>query len=137
MDFEYFYTRLNVENFPACKAFYHEALGLRIEFENELDEYVEFATGAVRISLFNRQKMDDFVPREEYAALAYHPRSARVVLSFKVTNLDEAIAHLKKHDVEILNPPTDYPDLGFIGACFRDPDGNLIELEQVMDVTVG
>ena len=137
MQFQYIYTRLNVENFQACKAFYQEVLGLAVKFEDTMDEYIEFDTGAIRITLFNRKKLDDFIARDEYNSLSYNPHSARVVLSFQVNNLEAAIADLKKHGVEMLNPPTDYPDRGFISTCFRDPDGNLIEIQQTMDVVIG
>ena len=134
MNLEYMYTRLNVKNFQVCKAFYQNVLGLSTKFEDDMDEYVEFDTGSVLITLFNREKLPDFIGREE--ELDYDPQSAKVVLSFKVQNLKAAIAHLKSHGVEMLNPPTDYPDRGFISTCFRDPDGNLIELEQMMELLI-
>lgn len=136
MKFQYIYTRLNVEDFQACKAFYRDVLGLSMKFEDDMDEYVEFDTGAACITLFNRQKLGDFIAGDEYNSLNYNPHSARVALSFQVADLDAAIAHLKSHNVEILNPPTDYPDRGFISSCFRDPDGNLIEIEQMTDVLI-
>ena len=134
MNFQYIYTRLNVENFPACKAFYRDVLGLSIKFEDDRDEYVEFDTGSICITLFNRKKLTEFITKDK--SLTYDTHSARVVLSFQVGNVEEAIAYLQTHGVEILNPSTNYPDRGFISTCFRDPDGNLIELEQVTDVLI-
>ena len=129
MDLHYTYTRLNVEDFQACKAFYQNVLGLSIKFEDDRDEYVEFDTGSVQITLFNRQKVTQFITRD--AALSYDPYSARVVLSFLVSDLKTAIAQLQTQGVKFLNPPTNYPGRGFTSACFRDPDGNLIELAQI------
>lgn len=134
MQLQYIYTRLNVENFEACKAFYRDVLGLPIKFEDDQDEYVEFDTGSVAITLFNREKLPDFITRDR--ALSYDAHSARVVLSFKVVDLRDALSHLQKHAIELLNPPTDYSDRGFISTCFRDPDGNLIELEEMTDVLI-
>lgn len=134
MELQYVYTRLNVENFQACKAFYRDILGLAIALEDDMDEYVEFATGAVRITLFNRAKVSDFIPRSE--PKSYDPTSARVVLAFQVKDLEAAVSELRKRSVEIINAPTNYPDRGFMSACFRDPDGNLIGLEQIVDVLV-
>lgn len=134
MHFRYIYTRLNVENFQACKAFYRDVMGLSIKFEDDMDEYVEFDTDSVRITLFNRQKLGDFIPKSE--SLSYDDHSAQIVLSFQVSSLEDAIAHLQSHDIELLAPPTNYPDRGFLSTCFRDPDGNLIELEQVTDVLI-
>ena len=134
VQFQYEYTRLNVENFQACKAFYRDVLGLSIKFEDDMDEYVEFGAGSIRITLFNREKLTDFIPRDE--PLSYDSNSARIVLSFRVEDMEEAIAYLQTRDVKLLNPPTSYPDRGFISTCFRDPDGNLIEIEQTIDVLV-
>ncbi|MGB7414184.1 MAG: VOC family protein, partial [Thermosynechococcaceae cyanobacterium] len=65
MDFRYTYTRLNVENFQACKAFYRDVMGLSIKFEDDMDEYVEFDANSIRITLFNRKKLTDFIPTSE------------------------------------------------------------------------
>lgn len=129
MDLQYTYTRLNVEDFQACKAFYRDILGLAIKFEDDTDEYVEFDTGSVLLTLFNRQKVAQFISRDD--ALSYEPHSARVVLSFEVKDLKTAISQLQTQSVKFLNPPTNYPGRGFISSCFRDPDGNLIELAQI------
>ncbi|WP_017324559.1 VOC family protein [Synechococcus sp. PCC 7336] len=134
MHFQYIYTRLNVENFQTCKAFYRDVLKLSIKFEDDMDEYVEFDAGSIRITLFNRKKLAGFITRDD--SLNYDTHSARVVLSFQVGNMEEAIAYLRARDIAILNPPTSYPDRGFISTCFRDPDGNLIELEQMTDVSI-
>lgn len=134
MHFRYIYTRLNVENFEACKAFYRDVMGLSIKFEDDMDEYVEFDTDSIRITLFNRKKLTDFIPQSE--SLNYDPHNAQVVLSFQVKSLEDAIAHLQSKQVELLAPPTNYPDRGFLSTCFRDPDGNLIEIEQMTDVLI-
>ncbi len=99
-----------------------------------MDEYVEFDADAIRITLFNRQKLGDFIPKSE--KLSYDDHSAQIVLTFQVNNLEETITHLKHHKVELLAPPTSYPDRGFLSTCFRDPGGNLIEIEQMTDVLI-
>ncbi|ABW31082.1 VOC family protein [Acaryochloris marina] len=134
MDFRYIYTRLNVANFHACKAFYRDIMGLPVKFEDDRDEYVEFDANSIRLTLFNRQNLDNFIPKEE--SLSFDVHNAQIVLSFQVSNLEEATTHLKNHQVELLAPPTSYPDRGFLSTCFRDPDGNLIEIEQMTDVLI-
>ena len=32
----------------------------------------------------------------------------------------------------MVSEPINFPMRGFISACFRDPDGNLIELQQLL-----
>lgn len=134
MNFRYIYTRLNVKNFQDCKAFYQDVLGLSIKFEDEQDEYVEFDTGHTQITLFNREKLGDFIAEEK--SLTYDTNSGRVVLSFQVSSIEEATTYLGSKGVEMLNVPTNYPDRGFISTCFRDPDGNLIELEEMRDILI-
>lgn len=134
MNFRYVYTRLNVQNFKECKAFYQDVLGFKIKFEDEQDEYVEFDTGHILITLFNREKLGEFITEQD--SLTYDKNSARIVLTFQVPNLEEATTYLQSKGIEMLKVPTNYPDRGFISTCFRDPDGNLIELEEMRDILV-
>ena len=129
MNFDYTYTRLNVANYQACKQFYSDVLGLKIIFADDKDEYAELSTGKTIITIFNRQRLGTFVDRTE--PVSYDPNYAGVVLSFRVACLDEAIAHLKAKGVEMVKESMNYPRWGFISAFFRDPDGNLIELEEL------
>ncbi|MGF1535819.1 MAG: VOC family protein [Elainellaceae cyanobacterium] len=135
MEFKYTYTRLNVDNFEVCKAFYRDVLGLTICFEDAMDEYVEFDTGSTKISLINREKLPQFVGRDE--PLKFAAIDTSVALTFVVNDLHGAIQYLTSKGVRMANEPTDFPDRGFISACFHDPDGNLVELEQMTDVVIG
>ncbi len=38
MKFKYTYTRLNVENYAACKHFYQEVLGFKLLYANDARE---------------------------------------------------------------------------------------------------
>ena len=129
MNFDYAYTRLNVANYQACKQFYHDVLNFKIAFEDDGDEYTELSTGKTLITIFNRQRLSDFVDRSQ--TVSYDSNYAGVVLSFRVACLDDAISYLKAKGVEMVKEPTNYPQRGFISAFFRDPDGNLIELEEL------
>jgi predicted enzyme related to lactoylglutathione lyase len=57
-------------------------------------------------------------------------------LSFAVPDLDEAIAQLKAKGIPIFSSPWQFPEEGLAGgvlsACIRDPDGNTIEIEQIL-----
>ena len=129
MNFDYTYTRLNVANYQACKQFYSDVLGFKVIFADDKDEYAELSTGKTLITIFNRQRLGTFVDRTE--PVSYDPHYAGVVLSFRVACLDEAISHLKAKGVEMVKESMNYPRWGFISAFFRDPDGNLIELEEL------
>lgn len=96
MKFDYCYTRLNVADYQACKQFYHEILGFEIIYVEDAEEYVESGTGQTLITIFNRQKLGDFVGYSE--TINYNSSNdAGVVLSFRVPNLDEAIPKGSPH----------------------------------------
>ncbi len=135
MEFKYTYTRLHVANFDVCKAFYRDVLGLPVSFEDSMDEYAEFDTGLTKISLINRDKLPEFVGRDE--PLTYSPDDASIALTFVVNNVEEAVEYLTSKGVSMANQPANFPDRGYVSVCFHDPDGNLVELEQMTDVVIG
>jgi catechol 2,3-dioxygenase-like lactoylglutathione lyase family enzyme len=128
MDFEYCYTRLNVANFPACLQFYQEILGFNLTYASG-EDYAELETGATKITLLRRQMLKEVMGNTE-AFLG--EQSDRICISLRVRDLDEAIASLKARGIHFINKPWEFPDWGFISAFFRDPDGNLIELQQLL-----
>ena len=130
MKFDYTYTRLNVADYQACKQIYGNVLGFEVVYADDKDEYAELATGQTLITIFNRQNLGDFVGAKE--TVNYDSHYAGIVLSFRVANLDEAVARLKAKGVKMVSEPINFPMRGFISACFRDPDGNLIELQQLL-----
>ena len=130
MKLKYKYTRLNVSNYEACKHFYQDVLGFKISFVDDNDEYAEFDTGETKITIFNRQGLSEFVGKDQQ--MSYDENYAGVVLTFMVDNLEEILEKLKAKGVSLINPPWNFSDRGFISTCFRDPDGNLIELEQIL-----
>jgi catechol 2,3-dioxygenase-like lactoylglutathione lyase family enzyme len=134
MNLKYVYTRLNVRDYAACKLFYQDVLGFKVSSANDAEEYAELDAGATKITILNRARLKDFMDSIE--TVTYDAHDAKIVLTFAVPNLDEAIAQLKAKGVAIVSSPWQHPEEGlaggFITACFRDPDGNLIELEQFL-----
>jgi catechol 2,3-dioxygenase-like lactoylglutathione lyase family enzyme len=134
VNLEYVYTRLNVRDYAACKLFYQDVLGLKISAANDAEEYTEFDAGANKITILNRDRLKDFM--DSVDTVTYDDRDAKIVLTFAVPNLDDALSQLKAKGVAIVSSPWQHPEEGlaggFITACFRDPDGNLIELEQIL-----
>jgi catechol 2,3-dioxygenase-like lactoylglutathione lyase family enzyme len=140
MNLNYVYTRLNVRDYPACKLFYQDVLGLKVSMVNDAQEYTEFDAGATKITILNRSRLKEYINLIE--TVTYDPDDTKVVLTFTVPNLDEASlvprgfasAHLKSKGVSIVSSPWQFSEDGLTGgaisACIRDPDGNLIELEQ-------
>jgi catechol 2,3-dioxygenase-like lactoylglutathione lyase family enzyme len=132
MNLNYVYTRLNVRDYAACKLFYQDVLGLKVSMANDAQEYTEFDAGATKITILNRARLKDYI--DSIKTVTYAPEDTKVVLTFTVPNLDEAIAHLKSKGVSIFSSPWQFSEDGITGgaisACVRDPDGNLVELEQ-------
>ena len=134
MNFKYIYTRLHVQNYLDCKLFYQNILGLKVSLANDDEEYVEFDAGETKITLLNRSRLKDYIDSIESAT--YDSHDAKIILTFAVPDLDDAIAQLKAKGILIFSSPWQHPEEGlaggFITACIRDPDGNLIELEQIL-----
>jgi predicted enzyme related to lactoylglutathione lyase len=134
MNLSYVYTRLNVRDYAACKLFYQDVLGLKVSSANDAEEYTEFDAGATKITILNRSRLKDYIDSIESAT--YDSHDAKIILTFAVPDLDDAILQLKAKSVPIFSSPWQHPEEGltggFITACIRDPDGNIIELEQIL-----
>ncbi len=134
MNLKYIYTRLHVQNYLDCKRFYEDVLGLKVSLANDAEEYAEFDVGATKITILNRARLKDYVDSIESAT--YDRDDAKIILTFAVPNLDDAIAQLKAKGVAIFSSPWQFSDDGLAGgllsAGIRDPDGNIIELEQTL-----
>ncbi len=134
MNIKYIYTRLHVQNYLDCKLFYQYVLGLKVSLANDAEEYAEFDAGETKITILNRVRLKDYIDSIETAT--YDRHDAKIILTFAVPDLDDAIVQLKVKGIPIFSPPWQFPVEGLAGgvvsACIRDPDGNIIELEQIL-----
>ena len=130
MQFKHEFTRLLVSNFRACYLFYRDVLGLTPGFGAENDTYADFVIGPVNLSLFDKAEMAAAVGKE--AQPARPPGQDHVCLAFAVDDVDAACGHIRTHGVALVAEPADHPDWGIRTAHFRDPDGNLIEINQLL-----
>lgn len=107
-----------VADLERAKEFYGEVLGLKKTIE--IPGWVEFshAEGAASIGLSHMRDNDD-------------ERGATVVL--RVDDLARAQEDLTKRDVKFEGPVEEIPGVVRI-ATFRDPDGNRLQLVQVLGV---
>lgn len=127
---KYTFTRILVRNFRACFRFYRDVLGFEPGFGTENDTYADFGVGETNISLFDKQEMSEVMgtlERPERPEAQDH-----VCLVFGVEDVDAFYGQLQSKGVAVVNPPTDHADWGVRTLHFRDPDGNLIEVNQNM-----
>ena len=128
MKLNYDFTRLLVTNFRECFIFYRDVMGFTPTFGTENDTYADFSTGAVNIAMFDKHEMATTVGAENLPVKAESQDS--VCLVFGVTSVDETSEYLRAKGVTLVVEPTNHPDWGIRTAHFRDPDGNLIEINQ-------
>jgi catechol 2,3-dioxygenase-like lactoylglutathione lyase family enzyme len=126
MSYTYEFTRLLVTDFRACFLFYRDILGFQVGFGTENDTYADFTLGAVNLSLFDKREMSHALGT---AHLPVHASAQdQVCLVFAVENVDATCRQLKARGVSLAVEPTDHLDWGIRTAHFRDPEGNLIEI---------
>lgn len=134
MNLKYICTRLNVQNYADCKLFYQNVLGFKVSLANDAQEYAELDAGATKITILNRSRLKDYIDSMETAT--YDRHDAKMILTFAVPDLDDALSQLKAKGIPIFSSPWQFPEEGLVGgvlsACIHDPDGNTIELEQIL-----
>jgi lactoylglutathione lyase len=128
MGYIYNYTRLLVSNFKACFLFYRDVMGFQATYGTEDDTYADFNTGQVSIALFDKQEMSKTLGTSHLPADT--KAQDKVCLIFAVEDVDAVYQQLKKQGIHLATEPADHLDWGIRSAYFRDPDGNLIEINQ-------
>lgn len=120
------HLRLLPENFSKCFLFYRDVLELPVRYGDENADYAEFKTDALHIALFRRKLMAEVVDRADLPADV--PAQDRIALILRVENVDKVYERLRGKGVVFGTEPVDRPAWQCRTAHFRDPDGNLIEL---------
>jgi lactoylglutathione lyase len=119
------FVRLLVDDFAACFRFYRDVMRLKPTYGDESGGYADFDTGAdVSLALFVRQHQTDHIGTTSSAS------GDRAVVVFQVEDVDDTVDELRKRGAPVSAEPADRADWGIRVAYVRDPDGNLIELNQ-------
>ena len=126
MTFRLTHTRLLVSDFPRCLEFYRDTLQLPLTLEVEGDIYAEFNAGDTILALYRRDLMAEVIGTSEKPANA--ERQDHVVLTFAVDDVDATYTTLKGRGVHFVTEPANQEAWVLRAAHFRDPDGNLIEI---------
>lgn len=122
------HTRLLVTKFPECFRFYRDVMGFPLLWGEEEGTYADFDAGGHKLALFVRAGMAAAIDAERP-----QPRSGQqdhVCLVFAVEDVDGAYQTLTGRGVLPLNEPHDRRDWGIRCFHFRDPEGNLIEVNR-------
>jgi lactoylglutathione lyase len=126
------HTRLLVSDLDACYRFYRDVLHLRPKFDGEGSVYAEFDAGGHTLALFSRELMNKVVAPNARCERGDAPDS--VLLAFEVQDVNTTAATLRAAGVKLVTEPHDQQDWMLRVAHFRDPDGNLIEINAPLTV---
>lgn len=126
MKYELTHIRLMVKDVAVSTRFYRDVLGWQPRFPSEDTVYQEFDTGAITFSLYQQDLMSDVAGT--LGKPARPDAQDGVLLSIHVEDVNGAVADLQAKGVQIVVPATDRPVWALRTAHFRDPDGNLIEI---------
>jgi len=119
------HVRLLVDDYDKEFRFFRDVLGFKPTFGAEGDNYADFDCNGFCIALFKRKLMNEDTKAAEPAGAGAKDQLA---LIFGVPYVDAMAAKLKKQGVAFVTEPHDRKDWGIRVAHFRDPEGNLIEI---------
>jgi lactoylglutathione lyase len=122
------HIRLLVSDVQACLSFYRDALEMQVLWADEDGHYVSFKTGDVVLALNTKQAIAEIVGRSDRSARA--DCQDPIVLILAVDDVDVAYQELTAKGVAFVTQPMDRVHWGIRTAHFRDPDGNLIEINE-------
>lgn len=124
------HTRLLVGDVDACYKFYRDVMGFKPRFDAEGSVYAEFDFAGHALALFSRQLMTNVLAPGAPADRRQMPDT--VVITLDVDDVDAMAATLKARGVRFVTEPHDQKDWMLRVAHFRDPDGNLIEINAAL-----
>jgi catechol 2,3-dioxygenase-like lactoylglutathione lyase family enzyme len=130
-----FHVRLIVADFDGCFRFYRDVLGLKVTWGEEADGsasgYASFQTPDGASLSVNDQSI--FAPVVGFATREPgEPVKDRAALIFEVEDVAAEAERLRALGVALETEPTAYPGFGIRAAHLRDPDGNLIEINELL-----
>lgn len=123
---EFHPVRLLVNDFQKSLSFYRDVLGFS-EWHNDEQEYAYFEKQ--QLALFSHLKIRDVIGEEQPTNEAFY---SKFLLQFEVDNVDETYRGLVNKGVRFINLPHDQAGWGSRVVHLRDPEGNVIELYQIL-----
>jgi len=123
MNFKYDHivTFLWVKNWDTAINFYSQTLGFNKTYESE--GWAEFNIPGLKDVYFaiNRWNNDESIPQNHF-------------ITFRVSNLDNFLKHLKEHNVKITSEIEEFIEEGQGLRMFKfsDPDGNILTASEII-----
>jgi catechol 2,3-dioxygenase-like lactoylglutathione lyase family enzyme len=113
-----------IKDYQACYLFYRDIMEFEVVWED--GNYAAFLDGDMRLAIFKRHMMAETIRNTGKPPDA--DCQDKIALIFEVADVDEYHRQLRGKGVQFVKAPQDYPSWGLRAAFFRDPDGNLIEI---------
>lgn len=123
------HVSLLVEDVPRALQFYHSVLGLQVD-ENFGNYATLKANEHLKLSLFTRSAMESALPYVRASQVNGH----RSVIEFLVDDLDDFTNKLRNNNVAIISGPTERVDWGIRTVYVEDPDRNLVEFFEYLEI---
>ncbi|MBP1046086.1 VOC family protein [Enterococcus sp. BWM-S5] len=128
-------TRILVrKNYGACFDFYTEKLGLVPVWGDRSGPYTSFSVTSDAPPCFAIFLGENMTMYSGYEQPVDHAQSDTVASIIPSDNIDEDYQKLKAAGVEFLGEPQYIEDWYMTCAYFRDPEGNLFELNDATSV---
>jgi predicted enzyme related to lactoylglutathione lyase len=122
------YIRLLVDNFSDCFDFYSELIGFEVTWGKRDEDYASFQVNSVTmLSLYKRKSMYDHLGINEVKG------GPKLVIPIACTDVDVEYERLVGLKQVFIKEPHDVPGWGDRCAHLYDPDGNIIELNQLLE----
>lgn len=122
------------KNYGACFDFYTQKLGLVAVWGDRNGPYTSFAVGADAppcFAMFSGENMSDFAG---YTQPATNTQPDTICAVIPTDDLDGDYNRLCALGVEFISPPRMMEGWGMRCTYFRDPEGNLFELNDASTV---
>lgn len=125
-------VRLIVTDFDACFAYYRDVIGLTPMFDPPQPPYAAF-----KPELGSSLRLHDRADLAEALGIELGPAGGdRAMVSLRVDELTGYLAGVTARGGAVLAGPVDF-DGRLLGAYLRDPEGNLIEIQQWLTTRSG
>jgi catechol 2,3-dioxygenase-like lactoylglutathione lyase family enzyme len=129
-----FHVRLIVADFDGCFRFYRDVLGLKVTWGEEVDGsasgYASFEVPGGALSLNDQAIFGPVIGIEQRKP--GDEVKDRAALIFEVENVDAEVERLRDCGAQLVSEAKSYAGWGIRAAHLRDPDGNIVEINELL-----